>query len=832
MKITNKIALNTILLLFVTISIVTFIVVYSIKGRQQDTLENLRKAEYHRIEEKLKSLVDVAYESVANTYGSSTKPEHIEKMYGGELKSIVDTVYSQLEGLYKEYKKGDLTESQAKDRAKKIAEAARYANGTGYVWINDTGEPYPKMVMHPIAPFLNGKVLNDEKYNVADNNQNLFNAMKEKVRQNGSGYVGYLWPKPGKDKPQPKLSYVKLFKPWNWIIGTGIYVDDAAEGSVQKILKDVAKYRYDNGSGYFWINDNKLPYPTMIMHPVATSLDGKVLNDPKYNVAGNNNENLFAAMVHATEKNGEGFVFYKWPKPGKETPQPKMSYVKLFSPLGWIIGSGVYTDDIEESIHAKAAALSAETNKLVYQILLVSGLLIVIGAVLSVITAKGIAKSINTTSDILNQLSEGTKDLTQRLETGKTGETNNLATAFNKVLDNLDENFTQLIVGLANTAESLVPIIKSTDTVADSLVSTTDMASQVATAAEEMSSSINEIANSTSDAAVQNEEVVRVANLGTEIIDKSEVISSNMRSKIEGLTQEIKELTTHAAEIENVITVINDISEQTNLLALNAAIEAARAGEAGRGFAVVADEVRKLAEKTQDSTEDIRKMVMEMQGRVQTANNEAEVVTDLVTQQSNIDVQTAENFTNILSAVEKLQENILSVSTAVDEQSAVTTQIASSIDTVSISSSKSTEELDNLTGNIRTLINDITETSGLFSQYKLKTTASMFAIAKLQHLIYMNKVYAVYQGTRTQTDDLTLDHHSCAFGKFYYSKGLELHGDMSEFKELEPIHERVHSLAREICSYVKNGDNENAKVKLYEIFSTAEELISKLNRIV
>lgn len=392
MKIAGKIAISTILLLTITTGVVTSIVIFSLKKRERITVQDFRESEYERVRQKLKSLVDVTYESVANTYENSSKKDFIRKTYGKRLITIIDSAYSQVQSIYSSYRSGEISEQEAKKSAMELIGSIRYDDGTGYLWINDNVLPKPTMIMHPIAPQLNGQHLDDPKYNVAENSKNLFVAMVEAVQSGGGGFVGYLWPKPGMEKSQPKLSYVKLFEPWGWIIGTGIYVDDAKQEAIDKILDQVAKYRYDDGTGYFWINDNTLPYPKMVMHPIAPQLNGQVLNSKNYNVSGENNENLFVTMVKATKSSPDGYVSYLWPKPGKDKPQPKLSYVKVFRPLNWIIGTGVYTDDIEDEIITRTQELTAKTNRLIGTILFVAVFMIATRAVISLITAKGITR--------------------------------------------------------------------------------------------------------------------------------------------------------------------------------------------------------------------------------------------------------------------------------------------------------------------------------------------------------------------------------------------------------------------------------------------------------
>lgn len=154
------------------------------------------------------------------------------------LKDEVQTVYTLIESIYKEFQEGKINEEQAKEKALNIINDLRFGKD-GYFWINDTQLPIPNMIIHATSPQLNGKLLDNQAYNlVGEEKRNLFGAMVDVCMESGEGYVKYLWPKPGKSKPQPKRSYVKLFNEWNWIIGTGNYVDDIKDYvNVQKAKK-------------------------------------------------------------------------------------------------------------------------------------------------------------------------------------------------------------------------------------------------------------------------------------------------------------------------------------------------------------------------------------------------------------------------------------------------------------------------------------------------------------------------------------------------------------------------------------------------------------------
>lgn len=414
MKIRTKNTLFTSFFLILVVAVITWIGIQNIRQQGNERIENFRAEELAKVKVHLKDLVDVAYETIDQNHRNLSDLDFLSQYYREKLDNILNTGESIINKYKQQHAQGAISLEQAKTRAMEDIKALRFDGGTGYIWINDTGKPYPTMIMHPTVPELDGQELKDPKFNNAQGvNKNLFVAFVEVTEQGQDGYVDYLWPKPtenGLTEQQAKLSYVRRYADWDWILGTGIYIDDAEEDISNLIKNSVKAMRYADGTGYFWINDNSQPFPIMVMHPTIPELDGQVLNDPKYNNAQGVDKNLFVAFNEVTAENGEGFVDYLWPKPtpnGLTERTEKMSYVRLHEPTGWIIGSGAYIDNIDASVVAKQAEIDRQINDLMISNLLVSGLFVVLAVMASWVFSNRTTQPIRNLTQVANEISHG-----------------------------------------------------------------------------------------------------------------------------------------------------------------------------------------------------------------------------------------------------------------------------------------------------------------------------------------------------------------------------------------------------------------------------------------
>ncbi len=607
------------------------------------------------------------------------------------------------------------TVEDARKKSLEQLKSLRYSQNE-YFWVND--KQY-NMVMHPIKPELDGKNMTSHK---DPEGKFIFKEFVDVAQSSDEGgIVEYMWPKPGKEEPVAKIAYVKYFEEWGWILGSGIYVDDIEE-VYSEISFDIYLALFVLVSillliTYFFAK--KMVKPIDRLKDAANRL---AVGDAEFTLNAQTKDEIgqleesFVLMLNNIKEQSE--IANKISEGNLDIQiKPKSENDILSNSLSKV--KGILADLVVDLKTLTTAALEGQLQTRADADKYKGGFNEIVKGINQTLNA--VILPIKEGSDVLEVMATG--DLSVRMNGDYKGDHQLIKNSINQLGDALAMLVVDIKESIHATASAANEISSSSEEIAAGTQEQSSQTGEVASAVEQMTKTIIETSKNASAASETAKLAGDRAVEGGNVVADTIVGMNKIAEVVSKSAEKVFTLGQNSDKIGEIIQVINDIADQTNLLALNAAIEAARAGEQGRGFAVVADEVRKLAERTTKATKEIADMIKTIQ------QDTIEAVDSM--KKGTLEVQEGKKMTeragvvlkDIVEGSKQVTDLVTQVAAASEEQSAASEQISKNVEAINQVTQESTfgvqqiakaaEDLSNLTVNLQSLISKFRVDEGI-----------------------------------------------------------------------------------------------------------------------
>jgi|GEM_PF-222006 len=654
---------------------------------------------------ELKTHTYMAEKAINAFYEASSSEANIAQNIKADaliLKKTLDDIYAN--------NKDRLSKDELRTMLLALINGYRYNNDVGYFYAYNLEGVN---VVHPINKALVGKNLIDMK----DKEGNFVIKDILKSAKEGTGVTKFIWPHPVTKQDEPKLSYNFYYEPLDIVIGTGDYASSIKEHFQSEAIKVLNKLRYTkDDEGYFFAykkaSNGKYVYA---FHATKPELQGKEI---KLEEPDSKGKPFRKELVDGALKNqSEGvFVTYNYENPVTKKDATKLTYAKYFKEWDWVIVSGVYIDGIEEFTQNERHKISSNINSMLLETVLLGGFVTILAIIaIYFLITNLIAKPLLNLQDTAYNLAEGDGDLTKSLEIKHQDEIGGASREINNFIEKVRATISLAKDTSSENASIAHELSTTTLQVGKRVEDSTHIISQTSQMSnvikQEITASVSKAKESKEELMKANQELRSARGFVQELGQR---VQNSAQTELE-LAHKIQQLSSDADQVKNVLTVISDIADQTNLLALNAAIEAARAGEHGRGFAVVADEVRTLAERTQkslveihatinvivqaiiDSSEQMNrnsKEVQELSSIAEDVGKKINATVDMMDFATNLNDKTVTDYINTGSKIEEIVAKIEEINT-------LSTQNTRSVEEIAGAS----EHLNSLTEKLNIILN-------------------------------------------------------------------------------------------------------------------------------